>query len=147
VERRSGIAGRAASLDDALWDDGDEATEANERTDATADLDLLQRRFLASEWADLKPVEVETEIDFTMTGPDGRPHVIICKLDAVYRRGDRVEIVDWKTGSPPKNARERQDRMVQLELYRRAYHAKHGVPVSQIDVTLYYVADDLVLRG
>ncbi|WP_322411929.1 ATP-dependent DNA helicase [Microbacterium invictum] len=142
VERRSGITARAVSLDDALWDAGDEADST-----AVDELARLQERFLASEWAGLKPIEVETEIDFTMTGPDGRPHVIICKLDAVYRRGDRVEIVDWKTGTPPKNARERQERMVQLELYRRAYHAKHGIPVSSIDVALYYVADDLVLRG
>jgi DNA helicase-2/ATP-dependent DNA helicase PcrA len=37
--------------------------------------------------------------------------------------------------------------MLQLELYRRAYHAKHGIRLEQIDVALYYVADDLVLRG
>jgi DNA helicase-2/ATP-dependent DNA helicase PcrA len=37
--------------------------------------------------------------------------------------------------------------MLQLELYRRAYHAKHGTPLDRIDVVLYYVADDLVLRG
>ena len=38
-------------------------------------------------------------------GLDGRPHVVICKLDAVYRRDDRggrIEIVDWKTGAPPR---------------------------------------------
>ncbi|WP_240638592.1 ATP-dependent DNA helicase [Microbacterium sp. ABRD28] len=154
VERRSGIAGSAASLDDALWDDLDEGDTGPIDGDAAVpgtrgvdELLRLQERFLASEWADLQPIEVETEIDFTMEGPDGRPHIIICKLDAVYRRGERVEIVDWKTGAPPKNARERQERMVQLELYRRAYHAKHGIPVSQIDVALYYVADNLVLRG
>ena len=37
--------------------------------------------------------------------------------------------------------------MVQLELYREAYHAKHGIPFDLIDVTLFYVGDDLVLRG
>ena len=42
---------------------------------------------------------------------------------------------------------ERAERMLQLELYRRAYHHKHGVPLAEIDVALYYVADDLVLRA
>jgi DNA helicase-2/ATP-dependent DNA helicase PcrA len=102
------------------------------------------------EWGSLSPIEVETEIDFTETALDGRPHVIICKLDAVYRRedrGGRIEIVDWKTGAPPRTAAERESRMLQLELYRRAYHAKHGIPLEEIDVALYYVADDLILRG
>jgi DNA helicase-2/ATP-dependent DNA helicase PcrA len=64
----------------------------------------------------------------------------------VYRRGDRIEIVDWKTGKPPATAREREERMLQLALYRVAYHKRHGVPLDQIDVALYYVGDDLVLR-
>ena len=37
--------------------------------------------------------------------------------------------------------------MLQLELYRRAYSAKHGVPTDRIDVALFYVGDGLVLRG
>ena len=110
----------------------------------------LRARFLASEWASLQPLEVETEIDFTTSDLDGRPHVVICKLDAVYRRDDRdgrIEIVDWKTGAPPRNDAERAERLVQLELYRRAYHERHGVALEDIDVALYYVAHDLVLRA
>ena len=37
--------------------------------------------------------------------------------------------------------------MLQLALYRVAYHKARGVPLGQIDVALYYVADDLILRG
>ena len=47
----------------------------------------------------------------------------------------------------PVTDAERAERMLQLELYRRAYHHKHGVPLAEIDVALYYVADDLVLRA
>ncbi|UJP11517.1 ATP-dependent helicase [Microbacterium sp. KUDC0406] len=82
------------------------------------------------------------------TQPDG--HIMICKLDAVYRRADRggrVEIVDWKTGKAPRTEAEREDRMLQLALYRLAYHRRFGVPLDEIDVALYYVADDLVIRG
>ena len=64
----------------------------------------------------------------------------------MYRRGDRVEIVDWKTGRPPRTAAEREERLAQLRLYRRAYQARSGVPAELIDVVLYYVADDLVIR-
>lgn len=147
VERRSGLVGRARSADDVLWDD-DEDSSTTSPADTTA-LDRLREAFLASEWGALQPIEVETEIDFVDADPlgDGRPHVVICKLDAVYRRGDRIEIVDWKTGRPPRTEAERTERMLQLELYRRAYHAKHGVPLDGIDVALFYVADGIILRG
>ncbi|GAA3915924.1 ATP-dependent DNA helicase [Microbacterium invictum] len=148
VEQRSGLAGGGSSLDDALWQSDDETGHLG-AADAEA-LTGLTETFLASEWADLQPLEVESEIDFVDPDAfgDGKPRIIICKLDAVYRRADdRIEIVDWKTGRPPRTERDRAERMVQLDLYRRAYHAKHGVPLDQIDVALFYVADDLVLRG
>ncbi|MFT3799505.1 UvrD-helicase domain-containing protein [Microbacterium sp.] len=142
VERRSGLVGAGASPDDVLWEQDDEDA-------ADAELAALQERFLASEWADLQPLEVETEIDVAVPDAlgDGAPRVVICKLDAVYRRGDRIEIVDWKTGRPPRTAAERDERMLQLQLYRRAYHAKHGTPLEEIDVVLFYVADGLTLRA
>lgn len=145
VERRSGIVGSGTGLDDALWDDDDVRADASP-ADA-ADLARLQENFERSEWAALRPLEVETEIDYVATDLDGRPHIVICKLDAVYRRGERIEIVDWKTGRPPTTAAERRERMLQLELYREAYAQRHGVAREQIDVALFYVADALTLRN
>ena len=147
VEQRSGLTGPGPSVDDGLWEHDDDGLPGGHADEAA--LDDLKRRFLASEWAQLRPIAVETEIDFTADDllPDGRPHIVICKLDAVYERDGRIEIVDWKTGRPPRTGAEREERMLQLELYRRAYHAKHGTPLDQIDVALYYVGDDLVLRG
>lgn len=150
VEQRAGRPGLGGSIDDALWEMDDDAPATESSAEDAAALDALRARFLASEWAPLQPLEVETEIDFTLTGLDGRAHVVICKLDAVYRRDDRggrIEIVDWKTGAAPRTEPEREERMLQLELYRQAYHAKHGVPLEQIDVALYYVAEDLILRA
>ncbi|WP_105565393.1 UvrD-helicase domain-containing protein [Microbacterium halophytorum] len=161
VEQRSGLVGSGPSLDDALWETDDEfggfGTTADGAADGRgrgpgaaradeADLARLRDTFERSEWAGLKPLEVETEIDFAIDLGDGEPHIVICKLDAVYRRGDRIEIVDWKTGRAPRTAEEREERMIQLALYRLAYHRRHDVPLDLIDVALYYVADDLVLR-
>lgn len=152
VEQRSGITARGPQPDAPLWEIDDPAETAAGEAGGGDDLSRLQEIFLRSEWAALQPIEVETEIDFAddrMLG-DGRPHVIICKLDAVYRRADRggrIEIVDWKTGRPPRTPAERAERMLQLELYRRAYSIRHGIPESEIDVALFYVGDDLILRG
>ncbi len=150
VEQRSGGVGLGGSIDDALWESDEELSGTQSSSEDAAALAALRERFLASEWATLQPIEVETEIDFATTGPDGRPHIIICKLDAVYRRedrGGRIEIVDWKTGAAPRTAAEKRERMLQLELYRQAYHARHGVPLDEIDVALFYVGEDIVLRG
>jgi DNA helicase-2/ATP-dependent DNA helicase PcrA len=158
VEHRSGIAGPGSSTDDALWESDEELwgedafAELGPETEVSAEdeaaLSRLRETFLRSEWAHLKPLEVETEIDFAMPAADGEPgHIVICKLDAVYERDGRIEIVDWKTGKAPRTAAEKEERMLQLALYRVAYHRRHGVPLERIDVALYYVADDLVIRG
>ncbi|KAA9086694.1 ATP-dependent DNA helicase [Microbacterium radiodurans] len=160
VEQRAGVVAAGPHVDAPLWErdddldlrDAGDAARHDPDVHGGEDLRALQQNFLRSEWATLQPIEVETEIDFADDTllPDGRPHVIICKLDAVYRRedrGGRIEIVDWKTGRPPRSEADRRERMLQLELYRRAYARRHDVDPAEIDVALYYVADDLVLRG
>ncbi|MGM7697437.1 UvrD-helicase domain-containing protein [Microbacterium sp. A84] len=155
VEHRSGLVGTAPSPESALWEiDEDQSDVWNASAADAADLERLRETFESSEWAALKPIAVEIEIDFAL-GAGSTPeriegHIMICKLDAVYRRedrGGRIEIVDWKTGKAPRNSAERDERMLQLALYRLAYHRRFGVPLEEIDVALYYVADDLVLRG
>lgn len=154
VEQRSGLIGVGASLDDALWDSDEDAAGTDRVSDADAvDLARLRDTFERSQWANLQPIAVEIEIDFALGADPERDEpgrIVICKLDAVYRRedrGGRIEIVDWKTGKAPRNADEREERMLQLALYRVAYHRRFGVPLEEIDVALYYVADDLVIRG
>ncbi|MFT4260697.1 PD-(D/E)XK nuclease family protein, partial [Microbacterium sp.] len=168
VEQRSEQVGAGARIDEALWELDDEpfADAAEVSAADAADLNALQATFERSEWGPLRPIAVEIEIDFALgaAGDDdpgadvgaeraaarGAEHVIICKLDAVYRRDDRggrIEIVDWKTGKSPRTAAQREERMLQLALYRLAYHRRFGVPLDEIDVALYYVADDLVIRG
>ncbi|WP_309068401.1 ATP-dependent DNA helicase [Microbacterium sp.] len=153
VEQRSGIAGAGSSTDDALWESDEElwgediAPDTEVSAEDEVALARLRDIFLRSEWAPLRPIEVETEIDFAMPGADGEPdHIVICKLDAVYERNGRIEIVDWKTGKAPRTAAEKEQRMLQLALYRVAYHRRHGMPLDRIDVALFYVGDDLVIR-
>ncbi len=167
MEQRSELVGVGSRPDEALWElDEDEiasepaqaTVETQEGAAATADaadLAALQATFERSEWGGLQPIAVEIEIDFALGA--GLPssevagsHIVICKLDAVYRRADRggrIEIVDWKTGKAPRTADEREERMLQLALYRLAYHRRFDVPLEEIDVALYYVADDLIIRG
>jgi DNA helicase-2/ATP-dependent DNA helicase PcrA len=147
VEQRAERAGVGPSPDDGLWEADIDQPDSEAGTEDAAELARLQAIFEGSEWGQLAPLEVEAEIDFALDGGAGADHIVVCKLDAVYRRRDRIEIVDWKTGKPPATAREREERMLQLALYRVAYHKRHGVPLDQIDVALYYVGDDLVLRG
>jgi len=148
-------------VDEALWeiDEDEPPVVADSATGSAADavdLAVLQATFERSEWGTLQPIAVEIEIDFALGAgiPEARrdaaSHIVICKLDAIYRRedrGGRIEIVDWKTGKTPRTAEEQDERMLQLALYRLAYHRRFGVPMEEIDVALYYVADDLVIRG
>ncbi|PKI92328.1 ATP-dependent DNA helicase [Actinomycetales bacterium SN12] len=154
VEQRSERVGVGTRIDEGLWEVDDDAPDSGDVSAAdAADLTELQERFERSEWAPLQPIAVEIEIDFAFGEADiageGDGHIVICKLDAVYRRedrGGRIEIVDWKTGRAPRTAAEREERMLQLALYRLAYHRRFGVPLEEIDVALFYVADELVIR-
>ncbi|MFE6734243.1 UvrD-helicase domain-containing protein [Microbacterium sp. NPDC057650] len=152
VEQRSELVGTGPRIDDGLWEIDDDAPDAQDVSEVdAADLGRLQEIFERSEWGGLAPIAVEIEIDFALGGsPEHDGHIVICKLDAVYQRADRggrIEIVDWKTGKAPRTVAEREDRMLQLALYRLAYHRRFGVPLEDIDVALYYVADDLIIRG
>ncbi|WP_040165007.1 ATP-dependent DNA helicase [Microbacterium gorillae] len=151
VENLYQVAGAGSSLDDTLWELDDDRPATTEAEAAHDDLlQELQSAFLASEWAGLKPLEVESEVDYVLRPTDGSPaHIMICKLDAVFRRvdrGDRIEIVDWKTGRPPATAAEREERLMQLAHYRVAYSHARGIPLEDIDVALFYVAHGHVLR-
>ena len=137
VERRAGTPGTAELLD-AGTSERDDAVEVG---DDVPGLDVLQRTFEASEWGGLEPLEVETEIQVPFEG-----RVLVCKIDAVYRRGERIEIVDWKTGRPPTSRADAELKQFQLALYRFAYAEREGIDPDSIDAAFYYVAHDRVVR-
>lgn len=137
VERRAGVPG-SDELVDAGRSERDEAVEPD---DDVPGLEVLQRTFEASEWGGLEPLEVETEIQVPFEG-----RILVCKIDAVYRRGDLIEIVDWKTGRPPTSAADADLKQFQLALYRFAYAKREGIDPASIEAAFYYVAHDLVVR-
>lgn len=108
------------------------------------ELQSLIERFERSRFAQLLPIAVELEVNLPFAGRS-----LACKLDAVYEHSDtgRIEIVDWKSGSPPRNDAERASRFLQLELYRHAYSRWANADPDRIDVTLFYVAEEQELRG
>jgi DNA helicase-2/ATP-dependent DNA helicase PcrA len=135
VEERSKRTGSTELLD-AYLDERDDELDL-----PVAGLAELQARFAASPWGSLEPLEVETEIQLPFAG-----HIIVCKLDAVYRREGRIEIVDWKTGAPPKDAADLELKQYQLALYRLAYAKREGIDPETVDAVFYYVAADEVVR-
>ena len=106
----------------------------------TGDIEDIAEVFKNSRFRDLPREDVEIEINLTRG-----LNTFVCKLDAVFKVGDRFEIVDWKTGAAPKTKAEQESMALQLALYRFAYSELRSIPIEAIDVSFYFVADDLEL--
>jgi ATP-dependent DNA helicase UvrD/PcrA len=111
--------------------------------DAAADEELvaLQEAFLASEWADRTPVEVEVPFAATVAGV-----VVRGRMDAVFADpGGRFDVIDWKTGQRP-SAGIAAAAAVQLAAYRIAWASLAGVPVTHVRAGFHYVRDGVTVR-
>ena len=106
----------------------------------TGDIQDLAEVFKNSRFRDLPREDIEVEINLTRG-----LNTFVCKLDAVFKVGDRFEIVDWKTGAAPKTKAEQESMALQLALYRFAYSELRLIPIESIDVSFYFVADNLEL--
>ena len=101
----------------------------------------LQQAFLASEWADRQPAEVEVPFE-TPLGP----LTLRGRIDAVYADGEgSYEVIDWKTGPPPSGA-ELAAAGVQLAAYRLGWSRLTGVPVERVSAGFHHVAAKETLR-
>ncbi|MGY1804783.1 ATP-dependent helicase [Blastococcus sp. SYSU D00922] len=101
----------------------------------------LQEAFLASEWADRQPAEVEVPFE-TPLGP----LTLRGRIDAVFQREDGgFEVIDWKTGPPPSGG-ELSAAAVQLAAYRLGWSRLTGVPVEQVSAGFHHVAANVTLR-
>jgi DNA helicase II / ATP-dependent DNA helicase PcrA len=133
LEERFGAA-RLLDLDE-LPGSGDEAAAPD------TELAHLQEAFLASEWAERQPVEVEVPFE-TPLGP----LMLRGRIDAVFERTDGGwEVIDWKTGPPPSGA-ELSAAAVQLAAYRLGWSRLVGVPVEQVSAGFHHVAAGVTVR-
>lgn len=108
-------------------------------TDAT--LDRLQEAFLASEWADRMPHDVEVPFETEISGVTVRG-----RMDAVFADEDGGwTVVDWKTGALPDDARA-PALAVQLAAYRLAWAALSGSDVTAVRAVFHYVAHDRTIQ-
>ncbi|MGC4803619.1 UvrD-helicase domain-containing protein [Micromonospora sp. DT233] len=101
----------------------------------------LQARFLAGEWAERVPVEVEVPFATVIAGL-----VVRGRMDAVFAGlGGRYDVVDWKTGRQPVGAAA-EAAAVQLAVYRLAWAELAGVPVERVGAAFHYVRDGVTVR-
>lgn len=127
---------RAAIVD--LWDLPGSADEA---AGSDADLDRMRANFLASEWADRVPEEIELAIETMVDGIAVRGRV-----DAVFPRDDGGwTVVDWKTGARP-SGREAEVRALQLAAYALAFARLRGVDPGLVDAAFYYASEGVTVR-
>ena len=118
------------------------AVDADLVTD-DADLAELKERFEAGEWGRRWPAEVEMPFE-TRVGD----RLVRGRIDAIFAEdaSGGFDVVDWKTGRPPRPGREERAVAVQLAAYRLAWAALAGVPVERVRAAFYYVRDDLTVR-
>jgi DNA helicase-2/ATP-dependent DNA helicase PcrA len=105
---------------------------------ATQNFEELKTVFANSRFAQAVPVEIELEINLTRG-----LSTFVCKLDAVFTKGDGVEIVDWKTGKSPTSEEEKEQMTLQLALYRFAYSVFRKIPIEKVFVSFYFVSENL----
>ncbi|MGM1029526.1 MAG: UvrD-helicase domain-containing protein [Actinomycetota bacterium] len=134
VERRGSAIGLGDAVDDEALDEELVGIDAER-------LERLKRTFLASPYGDREPAETELEIHLPLAGT-----TVVCKIDAVYRDGDRATVVDWKTGRLPSGEADLEARQLQLALYRAAYAAHAGLDPELVDAELYFVEHDRIVR-
>ncbi len=102
----------------------------------------LRARFEAGEWGGRWPSQVEIPFDMLIGDRQVRG-----RIDAVFADPDGgFDVVDWKTGQPPRTDADRQAVEVQLAAYRLAWAALAGVPPDQVRAAFYYVRHDLTIR-
>ncbi len=119
--------------------DVDEVPGAGDADVSDAELAELQERFLATEWARLRPVAVEAPFELVAGG-----RLVRGRMDAVYPRDDGgFTVVDYKTGAVPRDL---SAAALQLAVYRLAWASIADVPVDRVDAAFLYVRTGELLR-
>jgi len=123
-----------------LIDDDDLFAEPDEEPDVN--LIELKARFEAGEWGGRWPRDAEVPFDTLVGGRQVRG-----RIDAVFAdAGGGFDVVDWKTGQPPRTVAEQDAVAVQLAAYRLAWSALADVPLEKVRAAFYYVRHDRTVR-
>jgi DNA helicase-2/ATP-dependent DNA helicase PcrA len=123
-----------------LW--GEDDWEWEERL-SDGELKALKEAWLASKWAQRKPLEVEFPFEVVIDGT-----LLRGRIDAIYQDvsdSERIEVVDWKTGKA-KSGAELEEAAIQLAAYRLAVAKVFGKPLIAISAAFHYVTDDATVR-
>ena len=64
------------------------------------------------------------------------------RIDAVYKDGDRYEVVDWKTGSKKLG----KSAAIQLAVYRLAWATLQEIPVDNVSAAFVYIPTSVTDR-
>jgi len=115
---------------------GDQSTEFQE-----APLKELQQAWLATQWAEKLPIDVELGFETVIADT-----VIRGRIDAVYESTPgKFEVVDWKTGKV-KSGDDLAIAAVQLAMYRLAFAKLKNIDVSSVSAAFHYVAQNETVR-
>lgn len=119
-----------------------------------ADEARLREAFLASPWADRRPLVVEADVETPVAG-----YVLRSRIDAVFPAlpgelgvpvdadgGHGVVVVDWKTGAPPHDEHAEAARELQLAVYRLAWSRWTGLPLERVGAVFHHVGANRTLR-
>jgi len=118
----------------------DDLFAEDEETDD--DLLELRARFEAGEWGGRWPSAVEVPFDTVIGDRQVRG-----RIDAVFADPDGAfDVVDWKTGRPPRTKAEKEAVAVQLAAYRLAWATLAGAPLDKVRAAFYYVRHDKTVR-
>jgi DNA helicase-2/ATP-dependent DNA helicase PcrA len=118
-----------------LYDDDD--FDQLEPLEADQKLEDLKASWLSSEWAERTPYDVEVPFETVIAGV-----LIRGRIDAVYKDGDRYEVVDWKTGSKKLG----KSAAIQLAVYRLAWATLEGISVDDVSAAFHYVPTSVTDR-
>ena len=116
------------------------AEQAFADSDEDPALATLKEKWLASEWANRDPIGVEVGFETILDGT-----VLNGRIDAVYRVGEKCEVVDWKTGKS-KQGKDLENAAIQLAAYRLAYARMNNLPLDQVIAAFYYIGDNTTIR-
>jgi DNA helicase-2/ATP-dependent DNA helicase PcrA len=118
-----------------LLDPDDLPGAGDEDIASDADLDALKATFEASVFAGRSPVAIEEPFALVLGG-----RVVRGRIDAVFERNGRYDVIDWKTGGSSGAD------PYQLAIYCIAWSQLRNVPLSDIDAGFFMVSTGELIR-